>query len=292
MLNYIYRTSNMENQRQNPLAGHFRQPAIYLKLPSNGKWWGEGALEMPANGEIPIYPMSTKDEILLRTPDALLNGQGLVDVIQSCCPNIRDAWKMPSVDVDAVLIAIRIATYGNKMSFDSKCPHCKEDNVHEVDLSNPLQTLNCPNYNELLTYKDLKIKFKPQFYFGINKTNMLEFEEQKIINLINATDIEADEKAKEITNSMNRLFNYGIDACTQSTEYIEMGDGTKVTDAEFIKEYYQNAESAVIKLLQGKIADFATQAKAEPLHLGCRECTKPYDVELTFDYASFFGKGF
>lgn len=282
----------MENQSQNPLAGHFRQPAIFLKLPSNGKWWADGALELPANQEIPVYPMSTKDEILLRTPDALLNGQGIVDVIQSCCPNIRDAWKMPSVDVDAVLIAIRIATYGNKMNFDTRCPNCNEDNVHEVDLSNPLQTLKCPDYAAPLVYKDLKIKFKPQQYFNLNKTNILEFEEQKIINLINSTELSADDKAREITDSMNRMFNYGIDACAQSTEFIELGNGTKVTDIDHIREFYQKAEIAVTKSLQEKIAAFAQEAKPDPLHLACRECSKTYDVDLTFDYANFFGKGF
>ncbi len=34
---------------------------------------------------------------------------------------------MPSIDVDATLIAIRIASYGNQMDFTSQCPHCKTD---------------------------------------------------------------------------------------------------------------------------------------------------------------------
>jgi len=282
----------MENQRQNPLAGHFRQPAIYLTLPSQGRWWGENALDMPANRELPIYPMSTKDEITLRTPDALLNGQGLIDVIQSCCPSIKNAWSMPSVDVDSVLIAIRIATYGNSMSFDSKCPHCGEDNTHDVDLGKPLSSLQCPDYSKLMHYKDLKIKFKPQHYFSVNKSNMMEFEEQKIMSLLNATDMDPEEKSKQLTDSMGRLFDFGITSCTQSTEYIELDDGTRVTDEEFIKEFYKNAESAVITQLQKQVADFASQAKPDGLNLGCQECVKEYKVDLTFDYSNFFAKGF
>ena len=82
----------MEKQSFNPLANYFRQPAIYLKLPSAGRWWPQGSLELSESQELPIYPMSTKDEILIRTPDALLNGQGVVDVIQSCCPAMKNAW--------------------------------------------------------------------------------------------------------------------------------------------------------------------------------------------------------
>lgn len=282
----------MESHKQNPLSGYFRQPSIYISLPSNGRWWDSDALDMPANQEIPVYPMSTKDEILLRTPDALLNGQGLVDVIQSCCPNIKNAWKMPSVDVDAVLIAIRIATYGNNMSFDSKCSHCNEENTHEIDLGAPLSTLKCPDYSAPLIYKDLKIKFKPQHYFEVNKNNMLEFEEQKIIGLLNKTDMDPNEKAEQLSLAMDRLFKYGIDACTKSTEYIELANGDRVDDPEFINEFYQNAESAIIKKLQEKVAEFVAEAKPDSLNLACQSCTKPYTVDLTFDYSNFFGRGF
>lgn len=278
----------MENLRPNPLAKHFRQPAIYLRLPSDGHWWPEDALAMPANKELPIYPMSTKDEILLRTPDALLNGQGVVDVIQSCVPNIKDAWKMPSVDVDAVLVAIRIATYGNSMAFDSKCTHCGEENTHDVDLGSTLAGLQCPDYSAPLEIKGLKIKFKPQEYFSVNKSNMIQFEEQKLLNVINATNISDDDKAKEVTASMDRLYQYGLMACTNSTEYIELEDGTRVEDQVFINEFYQNAESAIIRALQERVQEYTERSKPDSLNLACQACTKTYNVDLSFDYANFF----
>ena len=81
----------MQINSSNPLAKHFRQPALYIKLPSSGRFWPDGSIEIPLNGEIPVYPMTAKDEIMIRTPDALLNGAGTVSVIQSCCPNILDA---------------------------------------------------------------------------------------------------------------------------------------------------------------------------------------------------------
>lgn len=278
----------MEIQRQNPLAKHFRQPAIYLRLPSDGLWWDDNALVMPANKELPVYPMSTKDEILLRTPDALLNGQGVVDVIHSCLPNIKDAWKMPSVDVDAVLIAIRIATYGNNMNFDSKCTHCNEENTHEVDLGNTLAGLRCPSFDSTLEYHGLKIRFKPQQFFSVNKSNMIEFEEQKLMNVLNAANMNDEDRAKEVSNIMDRLYQFGLTACTNSTDFIELENGTRVDNPEYILEFYQNAESAVIKAIQARISEFTEQAKPDGLNLACQECTKSYKVNLTFDYSNFF----
>ena len=82
-------------QNSNPLSGHFRQPAVFLKLPSEGRYWQSGSINMPANGEIGVMPMTAKDEIMLRTPDALMNGQGVVSVIESCVPAIQNAWSIP-----------------------------------------------------------------------------------------------------------------------------------------------------------------------------------------------------
>lgn len=73
----------------NPLLGYMRQPKIYIRLPSNGLFWEEGSIDIPENNEFPVYSMTAKDELTFKTPDALMNGQAIVDVIQSCMPNIK-----------------------------------------------------------------------------------------------------------------------------------------------------------------------------------------------------------
>ena len=85
----------------NPLMKFYRQPKIYLALPSKGHWYPEGSLDMPDNGELPVFAMTAKDELTLKTPDALLNGAATVELIQSCIPNIKNAWQMPVLDLDA-----------------------------------------------------------------------------------------------------------------------------------------------------------------------------------------------
>jgi hypothetical protein len=76
----------------NPLRQYFRQPAIYIKLPSGGKYYADSAIDFPVNGDIPVFPMTVKDELTLKTPDALLSGESTVKVIESCCATIKDAW--------------------------------------------------------------------------------------------------------------------------------------------------------------------------------------------------------
>ena len=50
----------------NPLKQYFRRPAMYLKLPSQGKFYDETVVRMPENGELPVYPMTAIDEITAR----------------------------------------------------------------------------------------------------------------------------------------------------------------------------------------------------------------------------------
>ena len=145
----------------NPLKQYFRRPAIYLKLPSQGKFYPEGTINFTDNGEIPIYPMTAIDEITSKTPDALFNGTAMVDLIKSCAPNIIDPWQMPITDMDPILIAIKIASLGNDMEINSQCPKCSAENTYSVNLSGILSQMKPANYDIDLELGELKIKFKP-----------------------------------------------------------------------------------------------------------------------------------
>ena len=61
----------------NPLAGHFRVPKLYTELPSGGKFYDSDTIDFTENDELPVFPMTAKDEIMLKNPDALLNGEAV-----------------------------------------------------------------------------------------------------------------------------------------------------------------------------------------------------------------------
>ena len=143
----------MDIKRQNPLAKHFRQPILYISLPSQGKWYPADALDVPVNGQLPIYAMTAKDEITMKTPDALLNGASTAHVIESCCPGIKDPWKMPTVDLDTILIAIRLATYGEMMTTPIKIQDLELE--YQVDLRTIMDQLASQiNWNPVVPIND------------------------------------------------------------------------------------------------------------------------------------------
>jgi hypothetical protein len=276
----------------NPLTKYFRQPAIHMKLPSNGSYWPDNSLNLPITGEIPVYPMTTRDEITLRTPDALMNGSGVVEIIQSCCPNIKNAWDTPSIDVDAILIGIRLASYGNSLDVETKCPACGEDNAHSLDLQICLGSIKAPKYTKLIEINGLKIKLKPVPYFGSNKQNSIEFEEQKMLQALERANLDENARNKQIYESVQRLIQITTETITASTEYIELDDGIKVRDSHHILEFYANAPASLVKQIQTKLSEYNVDAGIKPQTVSCNSCTHAYQVPVVFDYSSFFGKGF
>ena len=274
---------------QNPLANYFRQPAIHLKLPSKGQFWPEDSIEMPITNELPIYPMTSRDEIVIRTPDALLNGSAIVDLIHSCCPSVKDAWSMPASDVDPMLIGIRIASYGNFMEFDSRCPHCQHDNTHSLDLSSILDNIRMPNYDQPVRFKNLTIKLKPQSYRSMSETNRINFEEQQLLRSLDDNSPEVNEKIKK---QLETLVKLSLSLLVNSTEYVEIDNGTRVNQRDYLSEFYQNAETQLVKAIQTRLRDISQEAQAQPVSVQCESCEKAYDVDYTFDYSNFFDLGF
>jgi hypothetical protein len=282
----------MNPSNQNPLSKHFRQPAIYIRLPSRGKYWPEGSLELPVNSELPVYPMTTRDEITLKTPDALLNGAGMISVIESCCPSIKQGWDMPTVDLDTVLISIRIASFGHVMSTETNCPSCSENNNYDIDLRTALDSIQMPDYDQPEVFEDLKIFVRPQDFKTSNKISMLNFEEQKILQAINNQDLSDEQKAVTVTKQLYKVIDITSDMLTASTEKIHLDDGTVVTDPEFIREFYQNSKSSINRAVQKRLEDLSEQAAIKPFQVSCASCNFEFKMNVDFNYSSFFATGF
>ena len=270
----------------NPLQKHFRQPAVYLRLPAGGKFWDSKALEMPESMEIPIYPMTIKDEITIKTPDALMNGQGVVDVIHSCCPNIKNAWATPSVDMDAIFIAIRIASYGSSMDIDSVCPHCGEENRHAVDLTQLLDRIQPPDYAPV-EIDDLTFEFMPQNFKNYNDANLVVYEQQKLIAAITDSTLTDEEKVQQFNTIFPRLTDMNVGNIVNNILAINV-NGSRVTERHHVKEFIMNCDRKVFAQIKQTVDAFADSAKIKSLAAQCTACSGTYSQELTFDQANFF----
>lgn len=282
----------------NPLASYMRQPKIYITLPSGGKWWPPGSLEITENDEYPVYSMTARDELVFKTPDALLNGQALVDVLQSCMPNIKNAWACPSIDFDLILIAIRLATYGEKMSMNHKIPVINEEVEYDLDLRVLIDKQQQAKWIEQIAIDENFIVYvKPLTYSHMSKTSMKTFETTKILKMVNDDSIPEDKKIELFNDSFSKLTTITIDLIAESIYKIWNGE-VEVDDKEHIREFVFNADKDIIQKIQTHIENLKKENNLEPVEFTTTEeqqkqgAPASYKIPIAFNETDFFAQGF
>ena len=271
----------------NPLAKHFRQPAIYIKLPSNGAHNDETSLLPTENGELPVYPMTALDEITYRTADALFNGSAVTNVIKSCIPAFVDPWQVSTADLDTILIAIRIASYGHEMEFTSKCPKCEESNDFGIDLREIMESMTTPDFSTPVTIGDVIIHFKPLSYKEQNDNNTAQFQDQKMLEALPGSDMAEEEKIKLLQQAFNNVSLLTLNAIADSISMIQTGDDV-VVDKDHIREYIKNCDMKAFSKIREKITHIKEVAEIKPLHVVCNDCKHEYNTPFTMNVANFF----
>jgi hypothetical protein len=282
----------------NPLLGYMRQPKIYVRLPSNGLFWDRDSIDMPENSEFPVYSMTAKDELTFKTPDALMNGQAVVDVIQSCIPNIKDAWRCPGIDVDLILVAIRIATYGSLMTISHQVPGTDETVDHQIDLTAVLdQILSTSQWNETVEISPgIICGVKPLSYRLMTDVSIRTFESKKTIQSIADSDLTDEQKLELFNQGISKLTDLTVEMIAQSVFYVKTPDNF-VEDKTFIQEFIQNADAGLIQKIQDLINENKKTVGILPLTVHATEeqilagAPDSYELPVTMDNSNFFDQG-
>jgi len=239
------------------------------------------------NRELPVLPMTAIDEITYRTPDALFNGQAVISVIQSCIPNIKNAWSAPGLDVNAILIAIRIASYGHNMGISTTCPKCQTEEQYEIDLRNMLDQIASPDYTQTITHGDLEIAFQPVSYKNQNDTNQMQFEEQRMIRAIPGSDLPDEEKIQKLNAALKRITELTVDAMQFSIASIRTPQAL-VTESQFIQEFLNNCDRNLFSKIRDRVIELRVASDLKPIKITCTNCSNEYEQSMNLDQASFF----
>lgn len=282
----------------NPLMSYMRQPKIYIRLPSNGEYWPANSLDKTETLEYPVYSMTAKDELMLKIPDAVMNGQAVVDVIQHCVPNIKNAWHTPNIDIDLILIAIRLATYGEIMvtpiEFGSGDDSLEFE--YSVDLRTVMDTLSskiswdpCVQINDELT-----IFVKPMNYKQISENSVKTFETQKIMQLANDSAMAESDKIAAFKQSFNKLTEVTIGIVENSIYRIDSSSGT-TSDRLHIKEFIENADKNIFNKVQLHLENLKSRNEIEPITVDVTDEMREkgitgdtVKIPLVFDPSTFF----
>jgi len=279
----------------NPLSKYFRQPALYTTLPSGGQFYNPGSMQFDntETNELAVYPMTAKDEMIMNTPDALLNGDATVAVIQSCVPGIKDAWDMPIMDMDTVLIAMRVATYGHDMEINITVPKVEEQMNYTIDLRTATDTIDRTKFDDYVPAGSLSFKIKPMTYRQLTNLQLKQYEQQRIITqVIEAKLNPADKQAK-----FNEIFTNMTDITLQNmkdTIVSVQAEGKEITDRNYINEFVDNMDGQTAQSIKNCLDTQKAIGKIKPVKVSVPEemvqrgAPKSIETPISMDQSNFF----
>jgi len=274
----------------NPLVGHFRTPKIYSSLPSNGVFYDESIIDMPSTNELPIYPMTAKDEIMMKNPDALLNGEAVAQVIQSCVPNVKQPRKLIANDVDALLVAIQGATFGDELDVNASCTQCGEQASAIISVEVVLSNMEpIDSKYEFSTENGLLITMRPFSYETSVKAGVANFRSERSLQSIAEISDEV-EKLRAFNSNFIELANLNFDILVDSISSIiipatKESEAIVVTEYAHIKEFLENCDASIGKELEKFITEMGNKGVQKTMQMTCEPCSEklPEGEEFTFE---------
>lgn len=278
---------------ENPLSSLYRSKSNYVPLPSRGKFYKSG-IKLSVDNELGVMPMTIKDEIDLKSPDALFNGSALLNVIKNCVPDIQNPSEIPICDIDSILFAIKAASE-NMMEIQVECPECNETNSYNLSLNYYLSTAKQISEENYISHEDGIIYLKPYTLDTISKQKIQEFkitqmEKQLKSNIINQDD---PETIREISNNLKTLYNetteITIDIMIDSIYKISIpSKEVIVEDRNHIKEWVMNIDRDLVKKINKKIESLNSNGINKAIDLECSHCKTKSKTELEINPINFF----
>ena len=268
----------------NPLKKYYRAPKLYITLPSGGKF--NKVSDEAMNGELPVFAMTSRDELLLRNPDALLNGDAIVQAIQSCVPAIKDPKQLPVCDIDLILIAIRQATYGEIMEAKLKSPHSGKTDSYDVNFSAIIDNVETlPDETHVTLNSGCTVYVRPFSYTIQTRLNLLAFDQAKTIRDVGEV---SDKSAQQFKAMFLKLANTNMDVIAESVVKITTPEGDEISDLNMIKEFIENLESVDSKKIDKRIDELNKAVVNTKQEFACTETGKTFEAEVKLDPADFF----
>ena len=281
-------------QQGNPLQKYYRNAKLSVRLPSRGKYYAKDVLTLDDAGELAIFPMTAQDEITLQNPDALLTGQAAIDVIKSCVPTINKPRSLLACDIDVLMIAIRVASYGEEANMELECPNrdCKHKNTFTLPLDTLLnQAETLEESYEVVIDDALTVFIRPGSFDSVVRQQKAAFENTKLQDAITMPEMTDEQRIKILSGvfeSMSKLNFELINGSIKSVAFTDdEGNVQEVTDATHIGDWIKNIDKRTVDKIEAKIIDVNKVGIAKTVPATCTECSRKWTAPIEFNPVNF-----
>jgi hypothetical protein len=276
-------------EQVNPLKQYFRQFKLYMKLPSGTSYYNVDVVDFTDKGEVGVLPMTGKDEISLKNPDSLLNGEALIEVLTSCVPAVKKPRELLTNDIDALITAIRYATYDDSLETEINCPKCAHPNTFKVDLQYALDNMS-ELESEYLVHLDsgVTIFVKPYAFPELLMSLHAEFERTKLARAIDS-DVLSEKARSEMFGKAFReiaVTKFGL-MTNGIIKIIDESNNINVTDKTFIREFLQNIDKKSVDKVHDLILEINKIGIKRTFTAVCEKCEHTWENDIDFNPVNF-----
>ncbi len=273
----------------NPLSKYFRLPGLSVTLPSRGAFFPNGGIEMDEQGQVEVLPMRGADELLLSSPDALMNNSAIFGLIQSCVPQIKMPEYVSAPDLDVLLLAIRVASTGENMDVEVECTECGEDTKFELHIPTMLQSAQTIDPINLVRINDeMVVQINPLTLAAQTKILTGAFKETRAAQAMQMNEeISDEERAIKTSAIMRNLADLNLYSVQQAVVKVTIPD-SEVIDRKHIAEFIQNIDRATLKKIRDRVDELNAKGVDKSFSAECASCGHQWTATVEFDPSSFF----
>ncbi len=260
-------------KRTNPLLAKVTIPGETFRLPSSGLFYTSGELDDSVkDGEVMVNAMTAMDELLLKSPDKLLSGESVTDVIANCLPDVRKPAELLAKDIDYLLMCLRLVSYGPNIELTQShdCEDAKEHSYSVplrpfVSNAKPLDPTSLDRYKIKLSNGQVCDLHPPRFIQTI-----------KVYQLFGTRANEEEIDAKVLGEQLIETIGDMVDAV----------DGH--TNRDDIQEWLKQLRVGDVQKISDAIAELSDWGADPIAHVECKDCGEKFDLVVPVNPVSFF----
>lgn len=263
---------NNETKSKNPLLEKVQIPGEKFRLPSGGLFYNNNELDKSIkDGEIFINPMNAIDELILKSPDKLLSGEAVVEIINRCVPEVEDPEQLLAKDVDYILMCLRMVSYGPEVVL-AATHDCEKAKEHSYSLpirpllqkTKPIDPTALKKYKVKLSNGQVVELNPPRYYSTI-----------KLYEAFGGID---NEEVDTDTMGMQLLEN--IADMIQSVDSHE--------DRDNIIEWLKQVRVGDVEAISNKVTELSDWGLDPIIEVKCKDCKKEMKVSVPVNPIAFF----
>lgn len=268
-------TEEIVEKKMNPLLSKLlnKMPGTTFRLPSKGLLYRNGELDEDVkNGEIIVYPMTTLDEIYMRSPDMLFQGTAIEKVFSKRIPQIKKPLELFSNDVDYLLVCLRKVSYGDFISIKHKCDKCgdKTEEVHSYDI---------PLNHFFQNTKELSLETKDTLSFSLSNGFKITLKPARMNEVLDLYRFNNMNESSSLEDTEQLLIK-GLATTIDMVDDIE--------DRDFIQEWLSALPRSIMDEFKGKLEKINNWGVEFSYTIHCQDCNEPQPINTVLNPIYFF----